>query len=201
MALNDVVARLLEMLGLKKSQADKYAAMEKKLRAKKASNVDRLEGLKELICSLENKARQKKKEYDAATGDTKRIIGGEIERIFKELDNTRNRESIIGSNINKVALAISKIQELQDAVDRGVEQDDLDELAVELEDIIGEMKDTDRAAEDLEDVKYREPEKKSIDIEDRMADLEGEKEPEKQEEETLSESSAQRLRELAEEDE
>jgi len=201
MALNDVIARLLQMLGLKKSQADKYAAMEKKLRAKKASNVDRLEGLKEQIAALENKARQKKKEYDAATGDTKRIIGGEIERIFTELDNTRNRESIIGSNINTVSMAISKTQELVDAQTRGVEQDDLDELAVELEDIIGEMKDTDRAAEDLERVKYREPEKKSIDIEDRMEQLEGAIESEKKDQETLSESSAQRLRELAEEDE
>ena len=172
MALADIIAKLLELLGLKKTESKNYEAMEQKLRATKATNVDRLEGLKEQIGVLERKVKVKKKEYDAAAGDTRRIIGGEIERLFVELDRLQNRETILGGNIDKVGLAIAKVSEMRDAQAQGLDEEMLDDIAVELEDIFAELKVTDRAATGLEKTTYEARKEEKVDIESRMADLE-----------------------------
>lgn len=192
MELSDLLARLLEFLRLKKTDAAKHDEMERKLRAAKASNVDRLEGLKEQIAILERQARAKKKEYDAATGDTKRIVAGEIERIFGDLDRLKGRETIIGRNIDKVGMAIAKLGELKDARAQGVDEDMLDGLAVELEDIFAELKATDRTADGLDQVRYESPKSKQTDVEARMAELEGRTEPP----DGMSQSTLDRLKQL-----
>jgi hypothetical protein len=198
MGINDVLARLLEMLGIKQSESRKYAAMETKLRANKAANVDRLEGLKEQIAMLIRQAKAKKKEYDAAVGDTKRIVQGEIERLFGELDRLKNRETIIGRNISQLDLAIGKLLELQDAKAQGVDPEMLDSIAVELEDIFAELKTSDRAKESLDKVNYQPKQTAEMDIEARVAELEAapQKEATPQANE-LSRDTLDRLKELA----
>ncbi|MFW6106655.1 MAG: hypothetical protein ACOC8H_00695 [bacterium] len=200
MELSDILARLMETLGLKKSQADKYLAMDKKLRASRASNVDRLESLKEEIGALMRRIKSKKKEYDAATGEARRVVKGEIQRVFAELDRLKNREQIIGRNIGQLDLAVAKLAELQDARSQGVDTETLDDIAFELEDIVDELKMTDKAREDLDQVTY-EPQKASeMDIEARVANLEGTGKETEPVSEELSESDMKRLKELADED-
>ena len=201
MALNDVIAKLLEFLGLKKSESDKYEAMDRKLRSSRASNVDRLEGLKEEIAKLTRQVKAKKTEYDAATGDTRRIVKGEIERLFGELDRIRGRETIIGRNISQLDLAVAKLAELRDAKAQGVEPEALDEIAVELEDIFKELKETDRAKNALDEVRYEPQKSATMDIDARVAELEGVDKATETSSAELSDSTRQRLKELAGEDE
>ena len=200
MGLGDIISRLLELLGLKHSDKKKYEAMENKLRAARASNVDRLEGMKEQIGTLEAKAKSKKKDYDAAAGDTKRVIAGEIERIFGDLDRLQGRETILGRNIEKLGLAIAKVAEVRDAQTQGIDEETLDDIAIELEEMFADLKATDRAADGLEKVTYEAPKGKEVDVESRMADLEGRTETSKESTGALSDSTLERLKALEGED-
>ena len=197
MALSDIISRLLELLGLKSSDAKKYETMEQKLSANRALNVDRLEALKEKIATLERQAKTKKKEYDAAKGDTKRVVAGEIQRILGDLDHLQRREVIIGRNIEKLGLAVAKVAEMRDAKAQGVDEEMFDDISVDLEDIVTDLKATDRAAADAEKVTYTAPKGKEIDVESRMADMEGQSESSTESAGTLSAATLDRLNEIA----
>jgi len=195
MAISDIIAKLLVMLKLKKSDVQKYEKMEHKLRLKKKHNIDRLDDMKERIATLEQRARVKKVEYEAATGNTKRIIIGEIERTFGDLDRLRGQETIIGQNLDKISLSLVKLDEWRVAKEQGVDEDMLDDLAIDLEDVFADLKATDRTSKSLESVRYESPQTKSIDVDSRLAELQGEAPSS----EALSPSTAERLKELDEE--
>ena len=195
MALSDILSMLLQLLRLKKSDAQKHAKIERQLRSSKAKNADRLEGLKEKIATLERQAKVKKKEYDAANGDTKRIIGGEIERVFGDLDGLQGQETVIGRNLDKISLTLTKLDEWRAAKEQGLDEDMLDDLAIELEDAFADLAAADRTAKGLEAVRYEAPQAKQINVESRMAELQGEAPTA----EGLSQSTAERLNALDEE--
>ena len=175
MALSDMLEKILEMLGIKKTDSQQYAKVEEKLRSAKSVNADQLEMLKEKVAEQEREIRQKKRAYDNATGDTKRIVGGEIERLFRDIDRLRGKESIVTRNLDKISLTLAKVDEWRVAQQQGIDEEMLDGLAIDLEDIFADLKATDRTAKSLADVKYEEEAKSnSIDIESRMAELQGE---------------------------
>jgi len=199
--ISDLLARLLELLGIKKSDSAKYQRMEEKLRETKAAYTDRLESLKEQILVLERKAVDKKKEYDAAKGRVKQVVTGEIDRLFKELDRFKENEAIIGQSIDKVSLAISKLESIKDASRPGVSEDIFDDLGVEFQDILADLKTTDRAAKDLERVSYEAPKTEQVNVASRMAELEEQTESAPETATELPKSTVERLKELAGEDE
>jgi hypothetical protein len=174
MAISDVLAKLLELLGLKASEQKKLLKMEHALRDKKALNEDRLDTLKDQIGRLERKILKKKAEYEASRGKTKEIVGGEIERLFKELDQSQGQESILARNLEQATLALSKLAEIKAALDSGVDEAIFDELSLELQDIIVELKATDQAARQLQAVQYTRAATESVDIAARLAELETE---------------------------
>lgn len=195
MALSDILAKLLELLRLKKNDAQKYDAIERQLRSARATNADRLESLKERIATLEHQARTQKRKYDAVTGDTKRIVGGEIERTFGDLDRLRGQETILGRNLDKLSLTLAKLDEWRAAREQGVDEEMLDSLAIELEDVFADLKITDRAAKGLEGVRYEAPQAKQMNVDSRMSELQGEAPAS----EGLSQATAERLKALDEE--
>lgn len=172
MTLGDFFEWLFRLFGIKDSDEKKYKKLEDKLRAHKAANVDRLEGLKEEIGRLEKRALAKKKEYDDARGETKHIIANEIKRLFSQLDQLRDRDKIIGSNIRKLDLAVAKIGEARDAQAQGIDQDILDEIALDLEDLFKDLEDVDKAAEDLKDISYEPPEEETLKATESVAEEE-----------------------------
>lgn len=200
MALPDLLVRLLEFLGIKKSDSDRFRRLKEKIHSAKAAKVDQLESLKDQHRVLERKALGKKKEYDASKGNVKRIIAGEIDRIFKDIDRLKGQEAIIGQGIDKLSLASVKIDEILAGSVQDLDEDVFDDLAVDLEDIFAEHKRTDRAAKALEDVSYEAPQTAQIDVESRMAEFEGEDQTSKESPNQLPESTVQRLKELAGDD-
>ena len=64
-AISAILSRLAQLLGLKPSERRRLELMEQKLAVAKASNVDRLEGLKDKIRLLESQALRKKKELES----------------------------------------------------------------------------------------------------------------------------------------
>lgn len=193
--ISDVVARIAQWLGIKPSESKRLEALRAKLTTSKATNVDQRETLKDEIRKLEARAKQKKKEFDGASGDIKRMVGREIEGIFRDLDRLRGRENIITGNLDRISVAVAKIDELIVAKAKGVEEGQLDDLALELQDVFADLKESDRATRDLEQERYEAPTSEPVNVEQRMADLEG-TEPQVDE---ISEETKKRLAELVDE--
>ena len=193
--ISDVVARIAQWLGIKPSESKRLEALRAKLTTSKATNVDQRETLKDEIRKLEARTKQKKKEFDAASGDIKRMVGREIEGIFRDLDRLRGRENIITGNLDRISVAVVKIDELIVAKTKGVEEGQLDDLALELQDVFADLKESDRATRDLEQERYEAPTSEPVNVEQRMADLEG-TEPQVDE---ISEETKKRLAELVDE--
>ena len=187
-----ILAKIAEWLGMKPSQAKRIELMEQKLSTARATNADKLEALKDEISKLEHRALQKKKEADAARGDVKRLIVREIEQIFRDLDRLRGRETIITANVDRISMALSKVGELVAAQASGVEEGQLDDIALDLQEVFGQLKASDREARDLEREHYEGPERAAVDVEQRVGELEGAKETSAE----LSASTLKRLKEL-----
>lgn len=196
MQLADILAKFLQLLGLKKTEAGREDQMEQQARTIVAANTDSLEELKDSIGTLERKAKAKNKEYEAASGNIKRIVAGEIERIFAALDRTRDQEVIITRNIKQAELVLAKVRELKTARRQGVDEDTLDSLAIDLQETFEEFRAADKAARELERVRYEPVAEKPMDIDSRMAELE----PNKESPDGLSEATLRRLKELASEE-
>lgn len=191
-AISEVLSKLAQFLGIKPSETKRVELMEQKLATAKASNVDRLEALKDKIKQFEAQALRKKKEYEAAKGDSKRIVGGEIERLFRDLDRLHGQEDVIASNIERISVAQSKLEEYEAAKAKGLEEGELDDIAVELQEAFEGLKVADRASRDLESVEYQKPEVSPVNAEERMAEVAGEQETEA----GLSAETEKRLRQL-----
>ncbi len=174
--LGAILSKLAQWLGLKPSEQRRFDLMDRKLAVSRAKNRDRLECLKDTIRELESQALRKKGEYEHSRGDTQRIIGGEIERLFRELDRLRGQETILGANLDRISAARVKIQELVAGRDRGLEEDELDDMALELQGLFEELKVADRATAELEKVAYQPPQTRPVDREQRMAEVAGETE-------------------------
>ncbi len=193
-SVSAVLAKIAEWLGMKPSQAKRLELMEQKLNAARAANADKLEALKDEIRKLEHSAVQKKKEADTARGDIKRMVVREIEQIFRDLDRLRGRETIITANLDRISVAISKVGELAAAQASGIEEGQLDDIALDLQEVFGQLKASDREARDLENERYESPERATVDVSQRVGELEGAKETPVE----LSDSTLKRLKELEE---
>ena len=196
MTISDLLVKLAELLGIKDSEKRKNEKVLEKLKASKADNIDRLDEVKQQIKSLNRKLLKKKQEMDASTGDTKRIVTGEIERLFSELDRLQNRNTIIGRNIDEISLAIDRLAELEDGQSHGADENVFDEIAVNLDDVFADLKAADLAAEQLNKVQYEASKSESMDVQLRLKSLESESHPV----ENLSPENAERLKRLTEED-
>jgi hypothetical protein len=166
--------------------------MEANFTASKRDNADSLEALKEEIRTLESRALQKKQEFERSHGDSKRVVAGEIERIFRDLDRLRGRETILGKNLDRIGVALDKIREAKAAMQAGATDEQFDEIALELKDLFATLRQSDRAARDLEREKYEVAEPAPVKTEQRMTELTEETKPPI----TLSPETEQRLKKL-----
>jgi len=148
-------------------------AMEENFAKAKRDNSDSLETLKEEIRTLEARALHKKKELDQTHGDSNRIVVGEIERIFRELDRLRGRETVISANLDRVGIALAKIGEAKAALRAGVTDEQFDDIALEVQELFGQLRESDRAARDLEKEQYEVRDASRVEVEQRMAEVQG----------------------------
>lgn len=187
-----ILAEIAQFLGLKPSESRRIELMEQKLAGEMAGNVDRLEALKEKIKLLENQALFKKKEHNNTKGQSRRILGGEIGRIFRDLDRLNGQENVIAGSIERISNAQAKLGEYKAAQSRGLSEDELDDIAVGLQEVIDELKGIDRASKDLKDINYNGPEVSPVNVDERFEELGGEKETDS----GLSVEVEKRLKEL-----
>ncbi len=147
--------------------------MEDKFVAARRDNEDSVHSLKDEIKTLEARALQKKRELDQVHGDSKRIVVGEIERVFRDLDRLRGRENVVGANLERIGVALAKVGEAKAALRAGVSEEQFDDIALEIQDLFGTLKMLDRAATDLDREKYEAPVTSKVDVDQRMAEVQG----------------------------
>jgi len=174
--IGELLSRLAVLLRLKPSESQRFDKMEQSLASNKAANIDKMEALKDRIRQFEAQALRKKSEYEQAKGDSKRIVGREIEQLFRDMDRLRGQEDVLSQNIERISLAQAKLEEYKAAVMKGLEEDALDDLALDLQQAFEELKVADRASRDLQKVEYKAPERNRVDTEKRMAEVAGEHE-------------------------
>ena len=170
------LSKLAGILGVKGSDKRRMEQMEHKLSIARAGNQDRLEALKEKIRDLEGQALSKKQELESARGDSKKIIAREIERIFRELDRLHSREKIIAGNLDRISIALVKLEEYADAREVGLSDDDLDDIALDLQEAFDDLNIADKAVNDLDRITYQPPQASRVESEARMAEVSGERE-------------------------
>ncbi len=146
-------------------------SMEVKFTTSKRDNLNSLESLKDEIRALEARALRKKQELETVRGDSRRIVVGEIERIFRELDRLRGRENVIAANLDRLGVALAKIGEGKAALRAGVREEQFDDIAMELQELFSGLRESDRAAQDLEQERYRAAVPNKVETDKRMAEL------------------------------
>ena len=158
-------------MGIFDNKAKQKQKKDAQIAAEKARLIDSLDQLKEKSNQLERKALGLKNDFDSANGNSKKIIGKEIEQVFRDIDRMRGQENIIMSKIDQYSLAQSKMEELTHAQPQGVDENLLDDVAVDLQDAHEELKSADRVAADLESIEYENPSMSKIDSEERLAEI------------------------------
>jgi hypothetical protein len=146
-------------------------AMAAKFISAKRNNEYSFESLKDEMRLLESRARQKKRELDQARGHSKRIVVGEIERVFREMDRLRGRENIIAANLDRIGVALAKVGEAKAALRADVSEEQFDDIALEIEDLFDTLKALDVAATDLAGEKYEAPVASEEDVDQRVANV------------------------------
>jgi hypothetical protein len=155
----------------KKVSTNNAIAIEQKLRAMKIENVNNFDELKKKIQQIETKIVLKKTEYDTSRGSVKEMVMLEIEQMFKELDSLKQNQLILNRNINKITQEISKLEQMRDSGLQGLNLDEIDQLALNLEDNFSKLQEVDLVSKDLERVVYHHREENQPELLERLSAL------------------------------
>jgi len=149
--LTEKLAWLAKRLGLKPTDLQRLEHLHDKLLQDQRNNEDSLQALKEQIRTVETRARNLKAKYDNAHGGERRILAREIEIEVRRLDQARQKEDRIVGNLDKIAMALERIDVMRV---QGPDSAVFDELSGRLAEVYDEVADTDQAARDLDKIKY-----------------------------------------------
>lgn len=106
----------------------------------------------EQIQILEGKAVRLKREYDNASKRQKSSVASKIERIFQRMDAEQKKVDVANSNIGGLNQAIDKIDQIIIAAGRKASEEELDEVAVQGEEVAEDTEAFLEAAEDLSSI-------------------------------------------------
>ena len=165
-----------KILGLNPSMKKRFDRVALTLADAKARNIQLLEALKEKIKQIEGLILRKKKEYDQARGPSQRIVGREIEQAFRDLDLSENQENIIFGNIDRISIAQRKVEGGLASLEKGVDEDQLTDILLDVQGLIDDLKVADKAARELERESYEPSRIPSANTEARVAEIAGERE-------------------------
>ena len=158
----EMISAIRSFLGIEPSERLHVGLLDRKLAIALAKNTDWLESLKDRIRYLESHALRKKWQYEQARGDTKRILGGEIERLFRDLDRMQGQEIIISGNLDRISAARAKLQEYRAALVNGLDEEELGDVAIGLHAAFEELTVVDRTTAELVKMAYEAPQPRPV---------------------------------------
>ena len=169
--LGSLAARAAQGLGLKPTEREQLRQWRGGLEQELRNSHDAWEGMKEEIRRLEARLLKKKAEHDAAHGAIKDMVAQEIEHLFTQMDRKQSEITLLLRNQEAITLTLDKMRELEVAKASGVQEGQLDTLAVHLEDTLEQTQQADAALEGLKQVTYQRRAKEGMDVEARLANL------------------------------
>lgn len=172
-----MAARVAQGLGLKPGEREQLRRWQAGFEQELRDQQDRWDSLKGEVRKLESRLLQKKAEYEAAHGLVKEMVGQEIEQLFGRMDRQSAQSKLVRRNLDALNTALDKIRELEEASAGGVKEEQLDELAVRLEDALAEVRQADAALDGLAKIEYTGRNREPVDLEERLAEYSDAKEP------------------------
>lgn len=152
MALNDVLCKVAETLGLKDTDVEAMRRKQAELSEAIRDGYDRIEELKKQVAGLDAKMAKKKKEYDNASSGCKRIVKEELKLLFLQQDRILESLTVITKNLHSAELQKHKISLLISAAENPSRIDEIEELTLDMKDMLDEQKAQSKAAKALDDV-------------------------------------------------
>jgi hypothetical protein len=148
-------SRLARGLGLRPGEQEQLRLWRENLARHRAENQDRLDGLREEITLHEKRIRDKKAKYDKAVGLNQRLLAKEIQMDLRQLNRMETPGDFLLASIEANTLALEKLGELDLAIGRGVKGEDLDTIAVQLEEAFDRVEEANEALADLRKLKHK----------------------------------------------
>ena len=186
MAINDVLAEVVEKLGLKDSEIDTLSKSRATLDASIRNNQDQLEAMNDDIDAIEAQIRVKKKTYNETTSTAKQKI---VKRELMTLLSTHKRKSeiidVIADRIDNDRALYDKLEIVIFALKNPVRTGTIESTTSDYDMIMEEWEKENSAMKDLQDKQYQSSADENISLE--MVEKQLEKEKDEQFEKELAE--------------
>ncbi len=153
--IGSVASRLARGLGLRPGEKEQLRLWRDSLARNRAGNQDRLDGLREEITQHEKRIRDKKAKYDRTGGLNQRLLAKEIQMDLRQLSRMEGPGDFLLASIEANTMALEKLGELENAIGRGVKGEDLDAIAVQLEEALDRVEEANEALTDLQKIKHK----------------------------------------------
>ena len=166
MAINDVLAEVVEKLGLKDSEIDTLSKSRATLDASIRNNQDQLEAMNDDIDAIEAQIRLKKKTYNETTSTAKQKI---VKRELMTLLSTHKRKSeiidVIADRIDNDRALYDKLEIVIFALKNPARTDAIETATSDYDIIMEEWEKENSAMKDLQDKQYQSTSDENISLE------------------------------------
>ena len=176
MAINDVLAEVVEKLGLKDSELDTLNKSRVALEASIRDNQDKLEALNEDIDAIEVQIRVKKKTYNDTTSTAKqRIVKRELMTLMAMYKRKSEIIDVIADRIDNDSALYDKLEIVIFALKNPVRTDEIETTTIDYDMIVEDWKTENSAMKDLQNRQYQNFADENISLEKVEKQLEKEK--------------------------
>ena len=176
MAINDVLAEVVEKLGLKDSELDTLNKSRGALEASIRDNQDKLEAMNEDIEAIEAQIRVKKKTYNDTTSTAKqRIVKRELMTLMAMYKRKSEIIDVIADRIDNDSALYDKLEIVIFALKNPVRTDEIETTTSDYDIIVEDWKTENSAMKDLQNRQYQNFADENISLETVEKQLEKEK--------------------------
>jgi hypothetical protein len=153
--LGDIAAKLKEKMGIDPSDLQQMQKAEEESTQRMALVEDRLAALRDEIKRAEARILHRKREFDQETGGAKRMLGRELDRMVRRLTPLEREHEIQLDNQDATHAIISKVRELRAILSGRIKEEEIDLVAVQLEDAIEAADSAEQALNSLRQLSVR----------------------------------------------
>jgi hypothetical protein len=154
MAINDVLSALAQKMGLQTTRLEDLEKIKANLGESIRRNQDKLCDLKARVAEVDAQLRAKKKEYDAAGPGIRKIIKSEFALLFRQQDQVLETLDSISSRIVKDNDIVHKVDLLIEALKNPPRTDYADEVADDLSDVLGDLRQEEKSVSKMNEVSF-----------------------------------------------
>ncbi|MBM3878978.1 MAG: hypothetical protein FJ387_04565 [Verrucomicrobia bacterium] len=153
--LGEVAGKLRSKIGLEPSDLQRMQKATDEANQRLTEAEDRLSALRDEATRAETRILHRKREHDGKKGIAKTMLGREIERMVGRLQPLLREHEIQLNNMDATHALLSKMRELAALLAGSVQEEQIDAVAVQLEEAIDAAERADQAMESLKALRVR----------------------------------------------